>query len=199
MEGGLNGQHRALTIGHSNHPMERLIELLHQFSVEVVVDTRSLPRSQFAPHFDLEPLKKALREAGLRYAYLGRELGGRPRGEEFYDEAGHVLYSKVAESALFEKGIARLLDGIKAFRVALLCSEEDPRNCHRRLLIGRVLGELGVAIDHIRADGTLQSEAEIEAIEQRSQLALFPESEATEWKSIPSVSPKRRQSSFSAF
>ena len=97
---------------------------------------------------------------------MGRELGGRPAGAEFYDQEGHVLYSRVAESSLFLEGLERLQEGLREFRLALLCSEENPAACHRRLLVGRVLAERGVAIDHIRGDGRLQSEAElIRAIE----------------------------------
>ena len=130
---------------------------------------------------------------------LGSELGGRPRGDAYYDAAGHVLYDKVVDSHGFQKGLARLEEGLRQYVVAALCAEEDPAGCHRRLLVGRVLGERGIAVDHIRGDGRLQSEAELAAAEPHSnQLSLFEEIEAP-WKSVPSVSPKKRQSSSSRF
>jgi uncharacterized protein (DUF488 family) len=164
--------------------------------VQVVADVCSYPYSNYSPHFDREPLARSLRAAGFAYVYLGREVGGRPEGAEYYDAEGHVLYGRVAESPAFREGLARLLKGIAEYRVAIMCSEEDPAGCHRRLLVGRVLAESGVAILHIRGDGTVQSEEELAALSQSDQLSLFEE--PVPWKSIPSVSPKRPPNSSSA-
>jgi uncharacterized protein (DUF488 family) len=192
---------RILTIGHSDHAMEHFLSLLKTYSVSVVVDTRSYPYSNFAPQYDQGPLREALQNAGYQYLYLGRELGGRPEGEEYYDSEGHVLYGKVAETDFFRTGITRVEEGIRRYSVALLCSEENPAECHRRLLIGRVLQGDGVAIEHIRGDGRLQAESDLaqELDKKDPQMDLFGEKEAPEWKSVPSVLRKRRQSSSSAF
>jgi len=93
-QGGL----RVLTIGHSNHSIEHLLELLTFHAVQVVADVRSSPYSKYATQFDRESLAEALRGAGFQYVYLGSELGGRPRGDAYYDAAGHVLYGRVVES-----------------------------------------------------------------------------------------------------
>jgi len=192
---------RVLTIGHSNHSLEHIVRLLKRNNVRVVVDTRSYPYSKHTPQFDMEPFEKALKASGLRYVYLGRELGGRPQGDQFYDEDGHVLYDRIAKSPLFAEGLTRLLGGIRKYRVALLCAEENPASCHRRLLVGRVLLENGVLVEHIRGDGRLQSEAEVtrESGQMEDQFALFDTAEVAEWKSIPSVSRRKRQNSFSGF
>lgn len=143
---------------------------------------------------------KALREAGFQYVYLGAELGGRPRGEAYYDAEGHVLYEKVAGSSAFQEGLARLEKGLRQYALAMLCAEEDPAGCRRRLLIGRVLAERGLTVEHIRGDGRLQAENELSAAESDgNQLSLFDEIEALAWRSIPSVSLRRRQNSSSAF
>ena len=187
---------RALTIGHSNHRIETFLGLLKDHQVGIVVDTRSQPYSKYSPQFDRETLKTALAAHDIRYIHMGKELGGRPTGAEFYDSEGHVLYDRVAGTRLFQEGLARLEKGLGEFRVALLCSEENPAGCHRRLLIGRVLGDHGVAIDHIRGDGRLQSEADLirEESGDDGQLSLFEHGAIPQWKSIPSVLPKRRQS-----
>ena len=190
---------RLLTIGHSNHSLEHFLELLALHAVQVVADVRSSPYSKYTTQFDRESLLEGLRAAGYQYVYLGSELGGRPRGEAYYDAAGHVLYDRVVESPNFRNGVARLEEGLRQYVVAALCAEEDPRGCHRRLLVGRVLGERGVALEHIRGDGRLQTEAELAAAEPQSdQLSLFDETDAP-WKSVPSVSQKKRQSSYSLF
>jgi len=188
-----------LTIGHSNHSIEHFFDLLKLHSVQVIADVRSSPYSKYSSQFDHEPLMKSLRDAGFQYVYLGAELGGRPRGEAYYDPGGRVLYDKVAESAPFQEGLARLEKGLEDHKVALLCAEEDPAGCHRRLLITRVLTERGIAVNHIRGDGRLQSEDELRAEEAGDQMSLFEEIEEGPWKSIPSVSLKKRQSSSSAF
>jgi uncharacterized protein (DUF488 family) len=201
MDGNSGMALRVFTIGHSNQTTGQFIDLLRRFSVQAIADTRSLPKSRYATQFDREPLQQALSEIGIRYVYLGRELGGRPRGAEFYDSAGHVLYDRVAASGPFRSGIERLHQGLGQFNLALLCAEEDPTGCHRRLLVGRVLRDMGVDLLHIRADGRLQTEADLVAAENKGdtdQLCLFSDQEPDEWKSIPSVSPKKRLRSFSA-
>jgi uncharacterized protein (DUF488 family) len=177
MEPNATSKPRVLSIGHSNHTAERFLSLLQLNAIQVVVDTRSQPYSKYTPHFDQIDLKAALTAAGIRYLYLGRELGGRPDGDEFYDEDGHVLYERVAATPLFQEGLSRLDRGIREYRVAMLCAEENPAACHRRLLVGRVLLDRGFQVDHIRGDGRVQTEEEIAAAinPNRDQLSLFHE------------------------
>jgi len=192
---------RLYSIGHSNHALERFLELLRQHQIEVLVDARSHPYSKFAPHFDVHSLKQAVIGAGIKYLFMGKELGGRPDGDEFYDAEGHVLYWRVAQSILFRDGIGRLENGITKYRVALMCSEENPSACHRRLLVGRVLTTHGIQLEHIRGDGSIQTEAELEAEEQRGcaegQIGFFDEPHQEKaWRSIQSVLQRgRRQTS----
>jgi len=146
------------TIGHSNHPLRTFIELLTTHRIEVVVDTRSFPYSRYAPHFRRSSLRLALRESGLRYLYLGNELGGMPTDRQFYDPDGRVDYGALARWPPFQDAITRVETGIERYRVALLCSEENPAGCHRRLLIGRVLTQRSVAVWHIRGDGSVEND-----------------------------------------
>src|SRR5882672_8115928 len=187
------------SIGHSNLPWDRFNDLLHESQIQVVVDVRSYPHSRIAPHFSQDALEPALLERGLNYVFLGRELGGRPRGAEYYDEAGHVLYWRLASSPDFEEGLARLSLWGRRYRVAILCSEENPSSCHRRLLVSRILFERGVRVLHIRANGSVEEESEIRskmrAIQQRS---LLDPAEDPTWKSPQSVLHRSPQKSSSA-
>ena len=181
------------SIGHSNHPLEKLLALLRRYQIDVVVDTRSHPRSRVAPQFDSRSLKAALRNAGIKYLYLGKELGGRPEGGEFYDAEGHVLYGRLAASPGFQSGLERLKRGAQSYRVAVLCSEENPEHCHRRLLIGRVLATHGFVLHHIRGNGQLQTEAELAQAEPvREQGSLFSGNQEGAWKSTRSVLQRRQ-------
>lgn len=179
---------RVWTIGHSNHSLERFIELLGSAEIEAVADVRSQPYSRFNQHFNQPPLKAALVEAGVRYVFLGEELGGRPPERSMYDREGHVLYSEVAGTERFRSGIDRVRQGASRWRVALMCSEEDPTDCHRRLLVARVLRAEGVEVVHVRGGGTAVTEDELATSAGAEQPSLFG-GEGASWRSVRSVSP----------
>ncbi len=182
------------SIGHSNQEQEQFCKLLSQHKIEVLVDVRSSPYSRYTTQFNRESLKAALEQQGIRYLFMGEQLGGRPVGDEFYDEKGHVLYYRVAEAKFFQEGIERLRKGSSQYRVAMMCSEEDPAVCHRMLLISRVLTDSGEVVAHIRGDGSLQSDAELRATSANlAQGLLFEELEQESWKSLLSVLPKVQQ------
>src|SRR5450432_2295479 len=111
------------TIGHSTHSFEEFLELLARHQMDVVVDTRSAPYSRYAPQFDREVIQKALAKSGVKYLFLGAELGGRPKNSNYYDAAGHVLYSRVTHDPAFVSSIERLEHGISDFKAALMCGE----------------------------------------------------------------------------
>jgi uncharacterized protein (DUF488 family) len=191
--GDSSGRRSIFTVGHSNHSAKKFAGLLKKHRIEVLVDTRSHPYSRHAPHFNARAIQASLSEAGVGYLFLGRELGGRPEGKEFYDAEGRVNYALVERSRPFLAGLQRLEKEIQIRKIVLLCSEEDPTGCHRRLLIGRVLNERRVVVRHIRGDGSIQTEGEAAG----GQPVLFPETEVGSRKSIRSVSRKRRRPSSS--
>ena len=182
-------ERKLFSVGHSNKAIEHFIALLHGQEIEFVVDVRSHPYSRFAPQFNREPLTEALARAGLRYGFLGRELGGRPAGDEFYDDEGHVLYGRVAQTPLFLGGIERLVRELERFRLAMMCSEENPTDCHRRLLVTRVLNDRGISVAHLRGDGTLHPERALGGLAQGD---IFNGFEEKAWRSTRSVSHKSR-------
>ena len=188
---------RLYTIGHSSHAPEHLVQLLKQNSIEVLVDTRSAPYSRYSPQFDRESLRDTVTTAGMKYLFLGDVVGGRPKDENHYDDRGRVLYARVGKGKEFLEGIVRLERGAEDFQVALLCSEEDPAHCHRRLLIGRVLVERGAELLHIRGDGRLQDDAAVAKesgkLLTQTQPALFSDLDEDKWRSTASVSPKKAQ------
>jgi uncharacterized protein (DUF488 family) len=190
---------RVFSIGHSNQTLEDFLTLLERYGIEVLVDIRSYPYSKFTTQFNSPELKTAVTRSGLKYLFMGKELGGRPDDLALYDETGRVKYWQVARTALFLEGLSRLLKGQETYRVALMCSEEDPQGCHRHLLVSRVLAERGVEVGHIRGDGSLQTEAELRNQGQASsaQMTLFSDEEYTEWKSIRPVLPKKLPPNFS--
>ena len=190
------------TLGHSNHTMETWLALVRQHQVQVVVDTRSSPYSKYVPQFDRDLIQQSLEAAGVRYLFLGAELGGRPANPAYYDHTGRVVYGRLREDTQFRAAIGRLEAGFERYRVGLLCGEEDPAHCHRRLLIGRVLVERGHELLHIRADGHIETESEVEQLSKKSltikQPALFAELDEDQWRSTASVLPKKAPANSSA-
>ncbi len=150
-----------LTIGHSTLLYERFSELLRQANVTAIVDVRSAPYSRQFPQFNRESLSNELRTDGIAYVFLGKELGGRPSKPEFYCD-GVADYERMSRTAEFGKGLDRVIEGAKKYRIALMCSERDPLDCHRCLLVGRALVHRGIHVGHILGDGRVVSHSEIE-------------------------------------
>jgi uncharacterized protein (DUF488 family) len=163
------------TVGHSTHPVDVLVELLRGQRIEALADVRSAPYSRHNPQFRKEKLRGSVEQAGLRYVWLGAELGGRPPEPKFYDVKGHARYDLVAETERFQTGLERLLTGAATYRVAIMCSEEDPARCHRRLLVTRALVARDVEVRHLRGDGSVLTEAELSSDKAADpdQAALF--------------------------
>jgi len=198
------------SIGHSNHELGRFLELLARHGIQRLVDVRSQPISRYTPYFSYPDIGKNLAVGGVEYSFLGSELGGRPDGSDFYDDEGKVLYDRWAASPLFQDGIRQLIHLAAGARTAMMCSEEDPCICHRRLLIARVLRApassaeiltLAVKVIHIRGDGRLQTDEELDDQERRAaggdQMTLFDTRVERPWKSLRSVLPKVRPPIFS--
>ncbi len=158
------------TIGHSNVPAERIVALLKQHDIEVLIDVRSVPYSRYNPQFNRESFQYVLTAAGIQYIYAGQHLGGRPDDPTCYEE-GQVQYRLIMDKPWYQKGIDQLIQVASGQRVALLCSEEDPLQCHRHNLIAQTLLERGVTVWHIRGDGRLE-QAHLNPPDAR-QLPLF--------------------------
>lgn len=185
------------SVGHSNHSFVEFAALLRRHEVECVVDVRSYPYSRFAPHFGREDLAARLPPLGLRYLFLGEELGGRPASEDHYDAEGHALYGPMAAEPSFGAAIERVIGGAAQYRVALMCSCGHPRDCHRRLLVGKVLADRGVELRHILPDGSLRVETAVSVSGSMEQPSLF-QTEGAAWRSIQSVSHRQRLNTSSA-
>lgn len=143
------------TVGHSNHSLERFLDVLQRNHVTAIADVRSFPFSRHNPHFNQQPLRAALKQAGVAYAFLGKELGARSDDSRHYS-LGRVVYSRLADSSLFQSGINRVLAGMKTHRLALMCAERDPITCHRTILVARDLIRRGIEVEHILSDGSVE-------------------------------------------
>lgn len=144
-----------LSLGHSNISWDEFRYALDQFDIGCVIDVRSSPRSRW-PHFCKPDLRMRLNRVGVSYVHLGDALGGIPKSEP-------TDYETRSGTAAFATGIESVLAIAARCTPALLCSERDPLQCHRFLLIARYLHGLpDVRVSHIRHNGTLESHEEAE-------------------------------------
>ena len=149
------------TIGHSNHSARRFIDLLQGAGIECVADVRSTPFSRRNPHFNQKALAASLKDAGIEYWFLGDALGARPKDTHCW-ENGKVSYARIAASAAFQEAIHALIDESHAKRIALMCAEKEPLDCHRTILVGRALVQRDTELAHIHADGWIEPQAQLE-------------------------------------
>ena len=148
-----------LTIGHSTHALDAFVALLQRHHVTAVADVRSAPYSRFNPQFNRDSFADALDAQGIRYVYLGDSLGGRSGDPACYED-GRIRYDRVATTESFKRGLARVVHGAAKHRIALMCAEKEPLDCHRTLLVARALDERGVDVAHIHAGGGLERHRE---------------------------------------
>jgi uncharacterized protein (DUF488 family) len=166
------------TIGHSNHSPQVFLDLLRKFEIRLLVDVRSQPYSRYLPHFNRPELEHLLANNDIQYLFAGEFLGGRPRDPKLYkngqipegkaDYLNLVDYPEVARTDYFQRGLQRLEQLAAELTVAIMCSEEDPLQCHRHHLIAKDLDQHGILVRHIRRNG----DAEVVAAQHR-QVVMF--------------------------
>ena len=149
------------TVGHSNHPLEAFLELLAAGGIDAVADVRSVPFSRRFPHFSRPRLEAVLTRRGLGYMWLGAELGARREEPECIRD-GAVDYDLVARTPGFAEGLRRVEEAAREGRVALLCAEREPLDCHRTVLVARHLVRRGAEIRHILPGGAIEPHPETE-------------------------------------
>lgn len=160
------------TVGHSNHSEQVFVQLLQDNGITAIADVRSSPYSRFNPQFNREALISTLRAVGIAYVFLGAELGARSEDGACY-EHGKVQYDRLAKTDLFKRGLDRVVEGSRSYRVALMCAEKDPLDCHRTILVARHLVDRGVQVQHILAGGAVETHDD--AMRRLLQVLSLPE------------------------
>ncbi len=162
------------TIGYGARDIDAFVAALRQYAIEFLLDVRSRPFSRYKPDFSKEALDSHLRRAGIRYVFMGDTLGGRPDDPTCYDAEGKVDYTEVEERAFFQTGLDRVASAhAQGLRVALMCSEGKPENCHRSKLIGKSLAARGIPVLHIDENGALLAQEDVLARLTGGQPSLF--------------------------
>lgn len=150
------------TIGYGDRSLGELIALLKKYKINALCDVRSIPFSRFNPSFNKDRLENELKVSGIKYVFLGRELGGRPDDLEVYVD-GKVNYDLVSKTEKFRRGLNRIKDALNLnYRPVLMCAEKDPIICHRTMLITRHFNSNDVLISHITDKDKVETNSEFE-------------------------------------
>jgi len=165
------------TIGYSTNSFDAFCARLKTRGVDAVCDVRSSPYSSYAPDYSRERLKELLSAQGIRYVFLGEELGARPKDPSCYRN-GVARHDLIAARPAFAKGIDRLARGVEDYVPALMCAERDPIDCHRAVLVVRHFARrISADIRHILIDGRSEPHSDFEqrllARHGRAPIALF--------------------------
>jgi len=151
------------TIGHSNYPVEKLIDMLKHYNIDTVVDIRGTPYSKYNIQYNKETIEYTLKEVGFIYIYMAQELAAKRINKVSYNEEGYSDFEKVINEDEFKKGIERLKNGVKkGYKIALLGAMQDPIRCHRSVLVGRELINHNFNVKHILDDYSIISQEQIE-------------------------------------
>lgn len=160
------------TIGHSSYTHEQYLKLLIRYSINCIVDVRSIPYSKYVPQFNREEIKEFLKLNSIYYIFMGKELGARREDKGLYTN-GYLDFEKTSKSMSFIKGIERVKDGVeKGYKIALMCKEKDPIDCHRNILVARQFFKQGFKVTNILENGSIETQ---EHIEERLLDLYFPE------------------------
>ena len=163
------------SIGHGHKTPEEFIKELQSFGIQYLIDVRSNPWSKWAPQFNQDSIANILKEHNIKYIYMGDTIGGKPADESCYDKEGYFDYEKMAAVPQFQQGLQRLVKANEeGYKVAVMCSETDPSQCHRSKLIGRELYvKSGIDMQHIVAPS--QAIPEHQIITALTKGAWYPE------------------------
>lgn len=129
------------SLGHSNLDIKEFLKGLKNFHIEHILDIRSIPKSSYVPHFDKENLEKELAKNKIGYTYCGITVGGR-------QEIDFIEYTK---SSRFKEAIKQIERIIDRKICAIMCSEKDFRNCHRRYVSDSLIQD-GYDVIQIKID-----------------------------------------------
>lgn len=151
------------TIGHGSRSIEEFVGLLKDAAIECLVDVRAYPASRRHPQFARESLECSLADAGIRYVWEGKALGGRRKSGKNSPHValrnpGFRAYADYMADGTFREGLARLIGLGSAPPAAIMCAERLPWKCHRYLLADSLVAR-GVRVLHLMGPGQCKEHA----------------------------------------
>lgn len=153
---------KVYTIGHSVHPIDVFLKLLNKYDINCVIDVRSTPFSKYAPQYNINEIKKTLNSNGIYYLFMGKEFGARQTDTTLFDSDGLLNFEKVIKNDQFQSGMKRVKEGLdKGFNITFMCTEKDPIDCHRSILVGRAFHDEKFDVLNIIENGNIETQEEL--------------------------------------
>lgn len=165
------------TLGHSNHPIEKFVEMLQAHGIVYVIDVRTIPRSRHNPQYNSDALEKTLEKSGIAYEHL-KELGGLRHAKKdsvntAWENASFRGFADYMQTQEFGSGLDRLIEIAKSRRTAIMCAEAVPWRCHRSL-IGDALLTRGVAVMDIMSKHSVKAHTMTPWAEVKGLTVAYP-------------------------
>jgi len=144
------------TIGHGARTLDELAAALAAARVEALVDVRAFPRSRRHPQFNRAALASGLGVRGIRYEWAGGDFGGRrpPHPDSRHTALALQVrgFADYMATGAFRAALERLLARTAHERVAIMCAEREPLECHRALISDAALAR-GTRVVHLGVAG----------------------------------------------
>ena len=167
------------TLGHSNYPFDKFIEILKKYNINCVVDIRAIPYSKYNTQYNKEFFQSNLKKLGYTYIYMADEFGAKRKTRISYNDEGYADFDKVILEDDFKRGIERIKMGCsKNYKIGILGAMQEPIRCPRAILLGKELIKEGFDVKHIMHEGNLKTQEELEEqllekyFEGRNQLTM---------------------------
>ena len=169
------------TIGHSTGTQEYFLYLLEAHDVHVLLDVRSVPYSRYANQFNKNDLAPFLESHSISYFSAGKPFGARRDDARLYPQ-GYLDFELTRQTPIFQRGMEHVIARLEASQnVALMCTEKNPIDCHRAIMVARGFELAGVEVQHILQDATLLDQQSLNAklldmyFPNHEQMSLFGE------------------------
>lgn len=134
------------TIGYSGYGNDPglLIAELEKRNINVLIDVRSNPYSAQFNNYNKEKFEKILESRGIKYRNYAEYFGAKQDNPVFYSKFdgkdSRIDYDILTKSEQFKKGVDNMTTILEhGFVPVIMCSEKDPINCHRAIMVARVL------------------------------------------------------------
>jgi uncharacterized protein (DUF488 family) len=167
------------TIGFSNRVWEQTLEILHAFSIERLVDIRTLPGSKHTPQFNQEHLAATLPAAGVEYIHM-KTLGGLRKPlknltiNSAWRNSSFRGYADYMQSSEFESALNKLIVLMTEKRSVYACTEAVFWRCHRQL-VSDALTVRGYRVGHIFSPAKVEEHSLTKFLKADGSSVTYPD------------------------
>ena len=163
------------SIGYAGFCIKDFIDLLKCNDIKAVIDVRSIPYSKYYSDYNENKLQELLGKHNIYYRNYAKEFGAQQKDRRYYSDEGFLDFERFTASEIFISGFNKIKTSMeKNYTFVLMCSEKDPLECHRSIMVSRIFYTNGYRIKHLLNNGSIITQ---EDIENRLLNEYFPDRE----------------------